>query len=313
MKDEHNKKLAKTDVQAGKVEVKYPYCSVELDDTGHYHVKYSHPDFPEKSFTIKQGHNGGYEASHPDDGAAIGQGLNVLFSPGHTSHYAGGGKSDHTDGHTDEHTGQTKNKNVAGDQGGGIAGSFFQGVAQKMIQGVKEGIFHHSSGGGASKDYHTSKGDVIREHTGDEHTSLDGDLVESISGNKCLMIGKGENAIHIQSGNMDTQIDKGKYRIKAADTITIDSSTKIVLQVGDNSITITKNGIIIDTSKGDINIGAEGNAILNALGSSSGVYAPNGTAILSGKDNKIVSDSGTQVEAGTSPPVGKVKPPKTVI
>jgi hypothetical protein len=291
MKDEHNKKLAKTDVQVGKVEVKYPYCSVELDDTGHYHVRYSHPDYPEKSFTIKQGHNGGYEASHPDDGAAIGQGLNVLFSPGHTSHYAGGGKSDHTDGHTDSHTGQTSNKNVTGDESSGIGGSFFHGVAQKMIQGVKEGIFHHSSGGSDSKDYHTSKGDVIREHTGNEHTSLEGDLIESVSGNKHLMIGKGENGIHLQSGNMDTQLDKGKYRVKAAKEIVIESTTSIKIVVGKNYIEITPDGIVI-----------------NAKNGSAGVYSESDSAILSGKSNIIVSDTGTTLEAGSVPPVGKISP-----
>jgi hypothetical protein len=300
MKTEHNKKLPEIDAQKEKFEFTYPYFTCEQDDNGKYHFAFHDPENPKNSTLIEMDHNGGYRATMPDDGASKGDGINVSMNPGHTAEYISGGSSNHTDGHTDYYTGDTHQSVVSGDMQHQSGGSAFSSAADKIMHLTQDFFKNIGAGGAESKEYHTSKGDVIEQHSGHKHTEHEGDKIEKITGNKHLIIEKGESGIHLQKGNMDIQLDKGKYRVWASDKIIIESKTMIYLQVGNSYISIQPDGIEISTN-GFMNVitrAGSQNFTLGHYGGGRLQAGTDGSLVLAGGDITIKSTTGTKVEKG---------------
>lgn len=239
-----NKKLP---IKNPNKELRYPFFSSEIDDTGYQKIKVNDPEAPDESCTITQTHNGGFQSSHVDNDV---KGLDVGLSPGRGASYSGGGYNRHTGGHSEDTGENTKHSKYEGDTGHESGGDGYKGYAGSTFEGQKGDSFNHTSEG---KKYSTSSGDIITEHTGDKHDSTEGDVVNSITGNKVQMVKDGEYAIHVQSGNMDTQIDNGKHRIKAGNDILIESDTKITLKVGSSTIVIDSSSVTIKSPKIDLN------------------------------------------------------------
>jgi hypothetical protein len=99
-------------------------------------------------------------------------------------------------------------------------------------------------GASDSKVYQSSKGDIIKEHTGNDHSSYEGDKVTSIKGNHVNMIQEGDYSLHVQAGNYDAQVET-KGRLKFGNDLLIESDTKITLKVGDCAIIIEPDQIYI--------------------------------------------------------------------
>lgn len=304
-KEEHNKKLPEIDAQKEKFEFTYPYFTCDQDDNGKFHFTYHDPNNPKNSTHFEMDHNGGYRATMPDDGASKGKGIHVAMTPGHTAEYSAGGSSSHTDGHSDSFTGETHQTIVSGDMQNQTGGSMFAGAADKIMQLAQDMFKHAGAAGAASKEYVASKGDVVEQHSGNKHTDLEGDDIKSIAGNKHVMIKNGEHAIHVQNGNMDTKVDKGRYQVYASDTITIESKTRIIINVGKSYIDISPKGIEIG-SDGFINLyvnkGKDNLTIANYGSGRVQLGAGSGSAVVAGNDVIIKSKTGTTIEKGPAIP-----------
>ena len=80
---------------------------------------------------------------------------------------------------------------------------------------------------------------VVNSYVGNKYT-----IISSSSNGK----GVGEYGIHVQDGNMDTQLDNGQYRVASAKDMTFISTTKITIQVGTSSIVMEPGKITITSA-----------------------------------------------------------------
>jgi hypothetical protein len=189
---------------------------------------------------------GNYTGFGPD-------GAEVSVTVGKKHQYNADGKSTTTDGHQDEKVGATKRSTISGDAHTETAGNKYDGNGGVVVSGSNDSQITHSSG----DVFHTSEGNHITDHTGSVNHNFTGDYVEQTTGNKIVIV-NGENGVNVQTGNMDTQVSDGKYRIKAAKEILVDSDTSITLRVGDSIIVITTNSITATVGKKGISIKSDG-------------------------------------------------------
>lgn len=111
----------------------------------------------------------------------------------------------------------------------------------------------------------------------------------------------GEFSINAKAGNIAMTSTNGE--------ITLNASKKITLQVADNRISITPQGIAIFNAAtgGYLNIISNGTLVAIGKGSTVAFCAPNSTAYVSGKAVKTKSDQGTTLEnSSTVPPSGQL-------
>lgn len=264
----------------------YPYVGGENDLVGASHFKLAHPDFPDASCSEEVKADGSYHTLEVDkEDHAIRNSLDV----GHARHYVGAGSSKNIGGNDAGYTQANKQNIVAKDHGKEVGENNHDGVGKGRYFGQKGDSFYHNTGG---KTYvATSSGssgggsaDHISHFECDTHTYSNGDHISSITGNKHVMIGSGEYGIHVQKGNMDTQIDNGKHRISAGSDIIITSGTKITLQVGNSKIII------------------DGSSITISVGDSSGIKIDSSTVSVS--KTAYIGDSkpGAKDASTASPP-----------
>jgi hypothetical protein len=238
----------------GRKQTEYPWVRGEADVCGGTNFVYANPEKPEDSSSV---------IFHPDATFTTKEfdidkkGLtNSLLHENRL--YVSGGDSKNTDGHKDEKNHSTNNKDTVGDDGKTTGGDSYNGVGGKRMGGAQEGVFENNSEG---TTYKTSKGDVVSEHTGSNHYSLEGDDISSIKGNKIVIISDGEYQTHVQGGNMDTRVEGGKLQIFSGDDMIVNTAskavynsveellvsslTKITLRVGDSEIEISSSSITL--------------------------------------------------------------------
>jgi len=245
---DHNKKLPVDPWSEKEIEVKYPWVYGEADNLGGLNFKYRNIKEPDKNSSQSLNPSGSYETVQQDGERKE---IKTSLNPGETRSYTGGGASTQTDGHADENNEATKRTTAAGDVGLQGARNLLQGFAENVIEGSKNKS-SFTMGASESKVYESSKGDIIKEHSGNEHSSYEGDKVTSIKGNNINMIQEGDYSLHVQSGNYDVQVQT-KGRIKTDSDLLIESTTKITLKVGESTIEITPSGIVIKSSRIDLN------------------------------------------------------------
>lgn len=167
---------------------------------------------------------------------------------GNISSYTTDGESKQVDGHTDKNVEDTSRENNNADRGVSSKKSYTlttEGEV-KVNKGCQVCI---DVGESESWSAHGTYGDQVNEHSGNWHEAFEKDRVTAVKKNDVLMIGDGDYACHVQSGNWDTHI-KSKARLYADNDILIESATKIVLKVGSSTITITSSNIEILASGG---------------------------------------------------------------
>lgn len=181
-----------------------------------------------------------------------------IIEPGHKHESVAGGESNLTHGNKDPYSGGNINQNAVKDTSIKSGGDHSQGSGGvQQIGSGGDGSFHHDAGG---NKYVTTSGDHITQHDGHIHTNIKGDAVDAVVGNKYTITQK-DYGIHVQGGgNMDFKIDGGKFQVNSGSDLIIKSSSKIILQVGGSSITITPNDITIN-SGGTVNIKGSGDII----------------------------------------------------
>lgn len=237
---DHNKKLPVDPWSEKDIELKYPWVYGEQDNLGGVSFKYRNLKEPDKNSSLTINPSGSYETVQQD---ADRKEIKTSLNPGETRTYTGGGSSTQTDGHSDENNESTKRTTVAGDFGLQGAKNLLQGFAENVIQGSKnQSTF--TMGASESKVYQASKGDIIKDHSGSEHSSYEGDKVTTVKGNNINMIQEGDYSLHVQAGNYDVQVQT-KGRIKTDSDLLIESTTKINIKVGSSEIIITDGEITI--------------------------------------------------------------------
>tara|TARA_R110000851_G_scaffold39966_5_gene101114 strand:+ start:1077 stop:1832 length:756 start_codon:yes stop_codon:yes gene_type:complete len=98
---------------------------------------------------------------------------------------------------------------------------------------------------GKNKNVEVTLGNKTTKRVGSENNSVEGDTFQSTGESRYDIVKNGEYGINVQSGNMDTKVDSGKYKIE--------SSTEILLKCGTSSIQILPNKITIIADKIDLN------------------------------------------------------------
>lgn len=208
---------------------KYPNLWVDTFPDGHQTLRSLQPG-QESFFTIEPA--GNYTGHGPD-----GQKVSVTVDKEHE--YGADGKSSTLDGHSDSKVAGTSRTNVDQSTNSETGGNKYEGGGGLHISGSRDSKMDASTGG---DHYQTTSGNVTSDHEGNRHQNVSGDIVTQIRGNKVTIVG-GDEAINNQGGSVDFKIDKGKFRLKAADEIIIDSDTKIILKVGGNSIVMDSSGV----------------------------------------------------------------------
>jgi len=242
----YNKKLEEAPYEVGRSNPKYPWIRGESDILGATTTIYADPDNYKESFTEKFNHDASFQINETADEDKKG----LTNSLNHeVRQYSSGGHSLTTDGHQDNASLEGKGslrENFAGDRGSSAKGNIYSGAGESNVNGSDAGQYNADNG----DTYTTTTGNRISEHTGNTATHFEGDLTQSVTGNKISMI-DGEIGLHVQGGNMDIQVETGRFRVKSGAKLLIESVTEIEIKVGSSIINITSSGITINSS-GDI-------------------------------------------------------------
>lgn len=244
-----NAKSPKAYYNDGKSDPTYPFISGHADELGHSYSKFADPDKPKEAYEQTITHSGGFEIKQANDE----KGLVNILNPGEGRSYTGGGTSDHADGHKDDATSSSKITTTNIDNGDTCGGNRFNGAGGQTIGGSNESSFEHIGTPGES--YKTTSGNIVTHHEGHHNNNIEGDVMNTISGNKYTIVssgsgkgGTGQYGIHVQDGNMDTQIDSGQYRVFSMQDMTMISTTKLTLQVGTSTIVLEPGKITITSA-----------------------------------------------------------------
>jgi len=176
--------------------------------------------------------------------------------------YVSGGDGKNTDGQSADYNQSSKLTDVKLDTGSSSGGNSYDAQGGKKIGGAKEGSYSGTDG----DTFKTSKGNVATTHKGNMHSATDGDHITTVNGTYYHTV-VGQHGINVQKGNSDTKINDGKLRFDVAKNISILSHdqinlnspegtgiinlsalNKVILQVGDSSITIEKTKITIKSA-----------------------------------------------------------------
>jgi hypothetical protein len=237
--------------------------------------------------------SGNYTAHGPD-------GALVIATVGKQHSYNADGTSQTTDGHADEKVGGTKRETTDGGTHEETGGNKYEGGGGVKLSGSHDSEINHSNGDG----WNNTEGNIVKNHDGDTHHSIVGNNIEQTTGHRVTIV-NGEKGISVVGGNMDTKVAGGKYQVKAAKAITIDSDTSITLQVGQSYIQIFPNGIEIGTD-GFINVfvnkGNQNLSIINYGTGRSQMGTDGGEVTLAGNSIVLKSKTGTTIEKGPAIP-----------
>jgi hypothetical protein len=249
----YNRKSEKAPYDDGRSEPRYPYVRGEADILGATKTVYADPANYEKSFTETFNHDASFTINETgdDDKKGLTNSLNH-----EVREYSSGGTSSTSDGHRDEaclDKKGSKRQNFAGDSGVSAGGNIYSGAGETTIGGSKSGGFSHDQG----DTYSATTGIRIFQHTGDTNIDHEGDYVNNTTGNRADLV-NGEFAMNIQGGNMDIQVDSGKFRVKSGAELIVESDVTITIKVGSNVITINQAGITINAAAGKVDILATG-------------------------------------------------------
>jgi uncharacterized protein (DUF2345 family) len=293
-----NKKMPPSAAQTKEPE--HPvYLYMEADTNGKIKSVHRNPNKPSDSFESEVNHDGSFKTKEVSDGY---QGMETSHT--HNERKNAGSSSKNTDGNVDESNQSTKNENTKGDKGSASGGTKYEG-STKVVGGASEGKVEVVPGG---KTFASKEGDSVTSLKGDQHTSITGDKVDAIVGNKMNIV-KGEFGINVQGGgNFDLKVDSGKLQLSSANELTVKSTTKITLAVGNNKIVISPAGISITTKTGpivlysetdEVLIGSKKDTIIKSYNGDVAAFAENGSVIT-------IAGNGTKVQNG-----GKIAPPTT--
>jgi hypothetical protein len=295
-KQDPKKKLSNFDFESYEFKPEdIPYLRVSHDDTGQMKIEFSNPKEPKKSFTTKQDHTGSFGGSENSGDKPF----KAKMSSGHERSYTAEGNGSQVDGHSDHKTESTKNENVGGDVGSATGKTRIEGTKEQKTGGTGGGTFMNDAKGDKIQSIN---GSYTLDHKGNWGAHHTGWYVSTIDGNYKTHVTKGEYNVIVEKGNMDTKVGK-LYKLKADNTIYIESLTYIQLKVGDSVILIKPNGISISTQGSDgiqLITGKTGNILIDSENGNVGLAAEKGPIFVKASTGVTIKSKtgGTKIEAG---------------
>lgn len=249
-------KLSKDPITSKDVVPKYPYMSGSASYFSH-EVCYQNPEEYSKSYYEKLTITAGYQTSEvlEEEG-----GLNKSFDF-HERSYNKKGVHKYTESHmTDGSKGHNASVSF-GERGTQTAKNHLSGIGQSKIEVAHSSYNNYSATGSLNNAYGSGSGDGSTLVETNQFTYYQADHADTVAGSKYSIVNQGEYGIHVQQGNMDTRVEKGKLQIysgdkmivntastmdtKSAQDMTITSQTKILLTVGSSYILIEPSKITI--------------------------------------------------------------------
>ena len=247
----HNKKSPEGPQQSKRANPEYPWVRGEADVNGRHKLIHADPSKPDESFTEQLNHDGSFEIHETlkDE-----KGLTNVLGHHRRSYFQTG--SDHYDGNYD-HRSFNKSVNVDGEHGIAAKKGIIEGTRGAKTTGYAKGTFDLKGGRGSKN--HSFQGNV-GDHTntveGNQWEYSEKDHAQAVGGSKYTMVGQGDYGIHVQNGNMDTNISgKGQivsqqnFSLGSNAEITVSADTKLTLKVGDSKIVIEKSKITITSAE----------------------------------------------------------------
>lgn len=205
---------------------------------GECEIVYSDVEAPEKYSWQKHEATGSFSTLTADKQEKQN---NTELNIGNQSSYVADGISSHCDGHRDTNSMSTERRNCMGDIGESGKKNMVV-FTEGKVESINEGSVKIVSAASGSWSGVGTFGNQVNEHSGDLFESIEGDSVLAVSGNRMLMIEKGDHAVHVQQGNHDTHVAE-KGRLYFGNDLLIESATKITLKVGSSTIVITPSNI----------------------------------------------------------------------
>ena len=244
MKDKpHNKKSPEGPQQSKRSKPEYPWVRGEADVCGRHKLIHADPSKPEQSFTEQLNHDGSFVIHETLENE---KGLKNELGHHRRSYFQSG--ADHYDGNYD-HRSYNKSIGVDGEYGLAAKKGIIEATRGTKATGYVKGTFDLK--GGRSSKNHSFQG-TYGDHTntieGNHWEYSEKDHGHAIGGSKYTMVGQGDYGIHVQSGNMDTNIG-GKGQIVSQQDLTFSSNTKITLSVGQSKIVIEESKITITSAE----------------------------------------------------------------
>ena len=167
--------------------------------------------------------------------------------------YTTGGKSNQTDGHEDRKVENTDRETCVGDSGRNCR-TRYAAHTHGEVTSTKKMAGHYTVDNSESKTEYGTYGDNVNEHSGHWHESFQKDHVQAVTGNKIIMVEKGDYALHVQSENWDTHIAK-KGRLFSENDMLIESKTKLTIKVGSSTIVLEPGKITIKSPAVEVRSG----------------------------------------------------------
>lgn len=255
-----NKKSPQDAVTRGDAEPEYPWVGGVSDVNGRYLMVYADPEHPEKAYVQEFNHDASFKITEVLDDRGM---TNSLV---HDNRTYGRSHSSHWDGNRDDRS--TNNSRVSDKEIGHQAGKWMlAGAASGHIAAYKTSATIVPTGS-YNNSYNYTSGDGANVFESNYFAFYQQDYAQHVSGSLYSILQKGEYGIHVQLGNMDIRLDKGKYQVFSQDAmvantastmaitatqdITIKSNSKIILEVGSSKITIDTKKITVESDDIDL-------------------------------------------------------------
>ena len=239
-----------------KIVPEYPFNDVEVSVFGTKQT-YHHPKQLNKSFTgsVKSDGSCDYTEFRDKDENTKGFSLSQVH---HAMNYASGGTSACSEGHTENKTLGSGSTMSGGESGQQSKGAVMSGTPAQRI--AVDGGYARVATGSEDCTYDFSTGD---KSIGGKNLflNLSGDFGLDVGDSFYTTVAKGECGLHVQDGNYDVRSEK-KTQHYSKDEMTIISDVKITLKVGQSTITMTPDSIIIKSN--NIKLDAQSDILLTA-------------------------------------------------
>ena len=153
-----------------------------------------------------------------------------------TRDYNTGGSSFTAEASVETYVQDTRKDTTEGDISREVGGKELVAVADQTIMTTRNGSVQNQAADSDATTYIMSEGDIVEERSGGSFKSIEGDDISTVQQNYVRVIGSGDHATHVQTGNYDVQVTSGKLHLMASgNELIANSNVRVLLQVGPSS------------------------------------------------------------------------------
>lgn len=256
-----------------KIVPEYPFNDVEVSVFG-TKLSYHHPKKLDQAHTGCVNADGSFNSNEYRDKDKNTKGFSIS-QVHHAMNYASGGTSAMAQGHTENKAMGSGSTMSGGESGQQSKGAVMSGTPAQNIKVSGAGAQIHTGSEDCAYDFSTGDKSI-----GGKNLFLNpsGDFGLDVGDSFYTTVAQGECGLHVQDGNYDVRSEK-KTQHYSKDEMTIISDTKITLKVGQSTITMTPDSIIIKSN--NIKLDAQTDILLTSQ-----------------QTVTTLTNSGTQLEGG---------------